>query len=360
VLEEAYGHSPLKKMFEQSDVYGVGHDADRAARKPLRLAVIGAGGVAQSKHIPAVMRLRTIWEPVELTAVASLDERSGRRLEQSYGCRWHADWRRMLKDHQLDGVIVSGPSEMHAEHASACLEAGLPVLVEKPITRKLADAKNLCALADQRGVVLMTVANKRFSPPYRRALRLVCETPDLQPRMFCGKFNFGYDYVPDLLQDGTIHLFDLARSFMGDVKTVWAQASGAGTSNSFRHAVITLRFSSGAVGSLHTTSAALSLKPWERVEVYGTKAWLCVEDQLELTVYDSEEGPAKSWRPVVPNTLLFDEEFGGYMGQIEHFLQVIRGLEKPLVTGWDGYRALELCEAAKAAIASGQGVELPL
>ena len=88
----------------------------------------------------------------------------------------------------------------------------------------------------------------------------------------------------------------------------------------FDNAMISFEFASGSVGQLYTSCSAVSLKPWERVEVYGDKAWLAVEDQYELRLYDSEEGPAKSWRPVVPNTLLFDEEFGGFMGLIENFL----------------------------------------
>ena len=95
------------------------------------------------------------------------------------------------------------------------------------------------------------------------------------------------------------------------------------------------------------------------MEVYADHAWLSVEDQHELLLYDSEEGPAKSWKPVVTNTLLFDEEFGGFMGLVENFLQVIRGNEKPLVTGWDGYRAFELSAACHISLARKDSVRLP-
>jgi predicted dehydrogenase len=124
--------------------------------------------------------------------------------------------------------------------------------------------------------------------------------------------------------------------------------------------MISFEFASGSVGQLYTTSSAVSLKPWERVEIYGDKAWLAVEDQYELRLYDSEEGPAKSWRPVIPNTLIFDEEFGGFMGLVENFLQVIRGVEKPLVTGWDGQRAYELDVAALISLGRKEAVRLPL
>ncbi|MBI4551953.1 MAG: Gfo/Idh/MocA family oxidoreductase [Candidatus Latescibacteria bacterium] len=363
MLDDTYAHSPLNKMFDQSDVYGVGYDDERASRKRIRLGLIGAGGVAQSKHIPAIMRLKTIWEPVDLAAISSLDERTGRRLEQTYGCRWYGDSAAMLSQETLDGVLVTSPDGLHAEHGIACLEAGLPVMVEKPLCRSLRDSQRLCRLADERGLVLMTVSNKRYSPPYRRAKRFVDEGPVANPAMFCGKFNLGYDDV-DLFESGTVHLFDLTRFFMGNVRSVHAVGVNHYQRNRtgypIDNAIITFEFTSSAIGTLYTTSTALSLKPWERVEIYGNNGWLAVEDQFELILYDSEEGPAKSWRPVIPNTLIFDEEFGGYMGEIENFLQAIRGAERPLVTGWDGHHALELCLASHRSIQRRETVDLPL
>jgi predicted dehydrogenase len=114
------------------------------------------------------------------------------------------------------------------------------------------------------------------------------------------------------------------------------------------------------VGSIYSSATALSFKPWERVEVYGNKNWLSVEDQYELILYDTEEGPEKHWTPVIPNTLIFDEEFGGFMGMIENFLQVIRGAEEPIVTGWDGYKAYEMNVAAHLSMKRGAVIELPL
>lgn len=363
MLEDTYAHSPIKKMFELADVYGVGYDEERASKKQVRLGIIGAGGVAVSKHIPAIMRLRTIWEPVELIAISRRDERAGRHIENMYGCRWYGDFAEMLDHETLDGVIISGPDHLHAEHGSACIDLGIPVVVEKPITRSLVQSEDMCRLGDERNVPVMTVSNKRYSPPYRRAKRFVDDGPVSNPAMFAGKFNLGYDYV-DLFEGGTIHLYDLTRYFMGDVESVYAIGLNAYHRNKWYYpidnAMVSLRFASGAVGQLYTSSTAVSLKPWERVEVYANKAWLSVEDQCELILYDSEEGPAKSWRPVVPNTLIFDEEFGGFMGLIENFLQVIRGEEKPLVTGWDGHRAYELNVATHLSLHRGELVKLPL
>jgi predicted dehydrogenase len=363
MLEDTYGHTPAKKAFELADVYGVGYDEERASRQNVRLGIIGAGGVTQSKHLPAIWRLKTIWEPVDVVAVVKRSEREGRRVAEMYDCRWYADYVEMLDHEELDGVIVATPDDLHYEHTLACLERGLPVLIEKPITRSLVHAEELCRVADEKDIPIMTVANKRYSPPYRRAKKLVDEGPVTDPALYVGKFNLGYDYVW-LLEQGTIHIFDITRYLMGDVRTVYAAGVNRYDRNQLGYPVdniaITLTFISGAVGSVYTSATALSFKPWERVEVYGNKRWLAVEDQYELILYDDEEGPAKHWKPVIPNTLIFDEEFGGFMGMIENFLQVIRGAEAPLVTGWDGYYAYELNVAAHLSMHRGEPVSLPL
>ena len=360
-FEDTYGHTPYQKAFIEGDVYGVGYDVARAERKPLRLGMIGAGGVAQSKYLPAIARLRTLWEPIQVTAFAEPRADHREKLQGIYGGRGYADYWAMLAEESLDGVLVLSPDALHSEHVHACFDAGLPVLVEKPIARSLHDAMRMCRSADERGILFMTVANKRCSPPYKRAHRLIEEGVIGSPSLFSGKFNLGYDYV-DLLEAGTIHLFDLTLFLMGVV----ARVSAAGMKRDPRgdypvdNVVLTLEFESGAVGSLVTSASALSLKPWERVEVYGEHAWLSVEDQYELTLYAGERVGAQSWRPVVPNTLMFDEEFGGYMGLVENFCQAIRGLEAPVVTGWDGCRAYELLTAVHLSLARRSPVELPL
>jgi predicted dehydrogenase len=182
--------------------------------------------------------------------------------------------------------------------------------------------------------------------------------------MFVGKFNLGYPYV-DLFESGTIHLFDITRYLMGDVATVRCVGLDAYHQNKRKfpvdNAVAQFQFTSGGVGALYSSSSALSFKPWERVEVYGDYAWLDVDDQYKLTLHDSEMGGSKYWTPIVPNTLMFDEEFGGFMGLIENFLQVIRKEEQPLVTGWDGFRALEILSASELSLArDGAIISLPL
>ena len=348
-----WAHLDREAIFERGDVYRVGFDGDRAARAPVRLAILGAGGVAQLKYLPALAQLRTRWEPVELVALSTLDARAGDKLRTVWGAPVYDDSAVLLRDHRPDAVLVTSSDDAHAELTLAALEAGAHVLVEKPIAPSLESAAAMCRAAEAAGRVLLTTCNKRYSPPYAEARRLLDDGAVPQPALFNAKFVLGYDYV-DLLPSGTIHVFDLARHLMGDVRRLSAVAAVAGAG-----LVVTLEFASGAIGSVLTTAAALSLHPWERVEIFGAHAWLEVDDQSTLTLYRAEYEPAQVWSPVPPNTLLSAEESGGYVGMLEAFLAAVRGGTHEL-DPLDGYRALELVAATQRSLERRATVELPL
>jgi predicted dehydrogenase len=342
-------------LFERGDVYRVEYDEERAARAPVRLAILGAGGVAQAKYLPALARLRTQWEPVELVALATLDARQGEKLTRIWGAPAYGDAEALLREHEPDAVLVTSSDDAHAELALAALEAGAHVLVEKPIARTLAEAGEMCRAAEAAGRVLLTTCNKRFSPPYAEARSLLDGGALGAPSLFSGKFTLGYPYV-DLLESGTVHLFDLVRFFMGDVRSVAAVAAHAAVES----VVVTLEFESGAAGTIVTSAGALSLHPWERVEVFGDGAWLAVEDSSTLTLHAAEYEPARVWSPVVPNTLVSAEEWGGYVGMLEEFLRAVRGAAPGSTAGRDGSRALELVVATRRSLAESRPVALPL
>lgn len=363
MFSNTFGHTPARKAFKEADVYAIGYDEERSQRQSIRLGFIGSGGVVQSKHLPALWRLRTLWEPVMVAALAEPDLRTGQKVAQLYNCRHYEDFNCMLDEEALDAVVVATPDDLHYECTLASLERGLHVMVEKPIARSLLHAREMCKLADEKELKLMTVANKRYSPPYRYARKFIEDGPVSDPALYVARFNLGYDYVW-LLEQGTIHIFDMTCHLMGGVRTVYAQGVNKYERNRAGYWVdniaMTLSFVSGAVGNIYTSATALSFKPWERVEVYGNKAWLTVDDQYELYLYDDEVGPAKHWKPAFPNTLMFDEEFAGFLGMYENFLQAIRGTEKIIATGWDGYNAYELNVAAHLSMRRQAAVALPL
>ena len=351
-------------LFERGDVYRVAPDEERAAQRLVRVAILGAGGVAQAKYLPALARLRAGWEQVELVAMSTLDERQVEKLRGTWHVPVHRDSGELLREHRPEAVIVTSSDDAHAELALGALEAGAHVLVEKPLARALRDARRIVEAAERAGKVLVTACNKRYSPPYLQARVLLEESAVPSPSLLHARFVLGYDYV-DLLPSGTVHLFDLVRHLLGDVARISATAPSTSArprrGSGPAQALVECEFAGGARGSLLTTATALSLHPWERVEVFGDGAWLVVDDQTTVTLYSGEYESERTWRPVVPNTLVSAEEWGGYVGMLDDFLGAVRSGGDPVTTSrWDGYRACELVVATELSLERGEPVALPL
>jgi predicted dehydrogenase len=352
-----YGHTDYETAVSRGDVYGIGSNASRAGKRPLRVAVAGCGGVALAKWLPAIQYLRARSEPVALCGVIDPSQLARDKVASLYNAPGHASIDSLLAQERPDLILIACSNNAHAPTARAAIAADVPVLVEKPLCSTAAEAHALCAYSESRNVMLASVANKRFSPPYEMAHALTLEGRlHAKPTVFSGKFTLGYPYV-DLLQDGTVHMLDLALWFMGPVARVHAIGT-IGPAGRLESAVATLRFASGAIGSIVTSAIGMSFKPWERIEIIGRNAMLVVEDQYELTLYDDETGPAKSWRPAIPNTLMFDESFGGYAGLLENVLDSIRGLVALNASGWDGAAAVALCEAIRSSVDRGIVIQL--
>ena len=351
-----YGHTSYDAAFTRGDVYGVHADASRVAKRPLRLGIAGAGGVTQAKWLPAIRRLQTMGEPLTICALADPDADTRSKVGMLTGAATYASAEVLLDDERPDLLLCFAADAAHAAIARSAIARGVPVLVEKPLTRDAQEARAIAELGSTAGVLVAAVANKRFSPPYAMAKQLVSAGAlKGAPTVFTGKFTLGYPYV-DLLDGGTVHVLDLMGWFMGPVSLLHARAIGYAACPT--SVVVSVRFASGAIGSLMTSAAGLSFKPWERVEILGNHAFLVIDDQLELTLFDDELGPAKSWRPVVPNTLMLDEEFGGYVGLLEHVADAVRGLVPLSVTANDGAAAVGLIHAIRRSIASGMEIDL--
>lgn len=357
-FEETFGYTPT---FDTPDIYNVGYKPDLAERKMVRLGLIGTGGIAQSKHIPAIMRLISMWEPIELVAVAEPRQIVGEKIAQQYGVRWYEDYREMINKEQLDGVEVLTPDEVHTQPTIGCLRAGIHVLVEKPIATTLEDSRRMCETAEEEGVLLMTAFNKRFSPPYRKGKALIQEGVVSDPAMIIAQNCQGWS-KSNLLEHQHCHLFDMMRCYGGEIVSLFAMGINkyGETSYPIDNVVAVMQFESGAIGAFYGNSCGLNLKPWERVEVRGKSTWFAVDGQYELFLYDSEEGPTKQWRPNMGNSLFFDAEFIGYVGEILHFTRAIRGEEPLTCTGWDGYKALEVAFAIHRSLERKEEVSLPL
>jgi predicted dehydrogenase len=134
----------------------------------LRIGIVGAGLVAQVAHLP---ELRARPERFDVVAVADPDARARARVAAVWGIRGrHAGHGELIEAGRLDALLVCSPNATHARVAVDALEAGLHVLVEKPLCLAPDDGERISGLAAERGLVAQVGYMKRFDPAYEALL----------------------------------------------------------------------------------------------------------------------------------------------------------------------------------------------
>lgn len=129
----------------------------------LETGVVGAGIVAENNHLPAISRNpRT-----DLAAVCDTDEGRARTAAAEYGARAYTGIGGMLAGEDLDWVHVATPVQTHADLATEAIEAGVPVLLQKPVAVTLEEVEELMATADEAGVPVSVVHNWLYYPIMR-------------------------------------------------------------------------------------------------------------------------------------------------------------------------------------------------
>lgn len=129
------------------------------AGSPIRFGVLGAGWFASRRHLPDIER----HEQATVAALCRRDAEALSKLAERFAPeRTYTDWRTMLAECPLDAVVIATPNAQHFEQTRAAIERGLHVLVEKPMALTGAEARELCRLAEERGVQLAVALN----PPY--------------------------------------------------------------------------------------------------------------------------------------------------------------------------------------------------
>lgn len=125
-------------------------------------AVIGTGSIAEIAHFPSIKNL----PQVDLIAVADVVEDKVKSAAKRWGAKaWYTDYQGMLKRDDVDVVIVATPNSQHYEQAMAAMQAGLHVIVEKPLAVTNGQAWKMVEMSKKAGVRLMTGTNQRFWLP---------------------------------------------------------------------------------------------------------------------------------------------------------------------------------------------------
>lgn len=137
--------------------------------------LVGCGDISRRRVAPALRDL----DNCELIAVSRADAARAESFAAEFGAkRWHADWRQLIEDPEVEAVYVATPVRLHAEQAVAAAEAGKHILCEKPMALTVAECELMNAAAEANGVRLGVAYYRRFYPAVER-IREVLESGEI-------------------------------------------------------------------------------------------------------------------------------------------------------------------------------------
>jgi predicted dehydrogenase len=281
-------------------------------------------------------------------------------------------------------LILASPNPFHFDQARTCAAAGVPMLIEKPITDDLSEAEALVDLIERSGVKAM-VGHHRAHSPLVSAARRVVESGRLGRLVaFQGSavFRKPDDYfaaAPWRTRDGggpilinLIHEIGMMRTLCGEIDAVQAQTSSRVRGHAVEDtAAITVSFSEGALGVFMLSDSGASARSWEQTTGENPAFFNSPEETcytltgeagtlhfptLRLETFPSAE--AASWMRPFTSEVVPVVRRDPLAAQLTNFIEVIRGEAEIVVTALDGLRNLRVIDAIKRSARSGRRVKV--
>ena len=320
----------------------------------VKVVLVGAGGWGY-QHA----RVFAARDDVELCAVAGrTEERTKARAEQ-FGLRYYLNIEEMLAAEKPDLVSISLPNMGHYEPTLKVIRAGYPLLVEKPLVFDLAEAETLLSEAEERGLFFAINFNHRYAKPVQMAKAAIDEG-QLGQLVFVtwrvgGEGAWGGHSHANLIET-QCHGFDMLEHFVGPIASVQAEMTDM-TGIGFSTMVLSLKFASGAVGSLvGSYDSSYAYPETSRVEVNGTQGRILIGDTVKrYTFHKVGEETGQIWEAGFFNDpeREFHRTFDRYLDPMLDSFK--RGAEPPVHVR-AGQRALALAYAAIESFETGRRV----
>jgi predicted dehydrogenase len=304
---------------------------------PLRTAVIGVGSLGrQHARLHAALASEGL---ANFVSVADINDKTAKTVAEEREVDWTTNWRDLIG--KVDAVSLSVPTEVHCDIACGLLEAGIHVLVEKPISRTLAEADQMIKAAESGRAILQVGHLERFNPAMV-ALRPHVRKPVYFEIHRVGEFtarSLDIDVVLDLM----IHDLDIVQWLVGeDIEVTGIHAVGiAILTNKVDAANARLEFSSGAVANI--TASRVGTEKIRKMRFFQPHDYIAVDYTTKRASVSSLAPSAAdgAWPGVhIKHLDVIDVE--PLRAEIVSFLTAVRdGLPAP-VSGLDGRNALSL------------------
>jgi len=310
----------------------------------IRAGVVGVGhlGYHHARNYAGL-------EGVKLAGVVDLDQRRAWKAAEDFDAPVYENIEELVGA-GVDAVSVAAPTTQHHVLAMSLLEAGVNVLVEKPIAGALAEARAMVDAAKHSGAVLQVGHIERFNGAVQALTGVVNSPRFIECHRLSPYPNRGDDV--SVVHDLMIHDLDLVLALTGGC-AVQVDAVGVPVFSKFEDiANARIRFESGCVANL--TCSRISVERMRKIRVFETDAYLSTDySEQEVLVYRKKPGtvPAgHSPMELVTVESLPVERDEPLRRELQAFVACIRDGRHPVVSGEDGLAALELAERVIAAI----------
>lgn len=304
----------------------------------VRVGVIGVGHLGYHHA-----RIYSTLPDAELVGVVDVDEARGRRVAADFSTQWFPDAAGLV-DAGIQAASVVVPTTAHRDIALPLLEAGVDVLVEKPLASSVAEAAELVEAAARSGRILQVGHVERFNGAVIALFEAIRQPRFIECHRLSPYPNRGGDV--SVVLDLMIHDLDIVLALDGTAVTALDAAGVAVFSGQEDIANARLRFASGCVANL--TCSRVSQERMRKIRIFERDAYVSTDyTEQEVRVYRKKPGPIPPGRSPMEHIAVESLEVHRdepLKRELASFLACARERRRPLVSGEDGLQALQMAQ----------------
>lgn len=318
-------------------------------KKKIKAAVIGVGYLGRF-HAQKYAAL----DGVELVGVVDTNREQCTQVADECRCKAYSDYKSILPE--VDAVSIAVPTSLHHTITAGFLDAGVDVLLEKPMTVTLEEADDLIARAKRKNLILQIGHLERFNPAFQ-AMEPFLTTPAFieSDRIAIFK-NRGTDV--DVVLDLMIHDIDIILNIVDSpIKTIHTVGAPVATNNT-DIANARLIFENGATANV--TVSRISRTNVRKMRIFQPGSYINVDfgNRKVMTIRISEDDREESGMPKQDVDFRTFTEGDALLAEITTFVEHVRSRTKPAVSGVEGRRALEVALQVMQQIKEHQKLDL--
>jgi predicted dehydrogenase len=323
-------------------------------REPIRVGVIGVGNMGQHHT-----RVLSLLKDVELVGIADVNVERGLDTASKYRVRFFEDYHDLLP--HVDAVCIAAPTRLHHSVGLTCLQAGVHVLIEKPIAASIVEAESLVNAAAETQCILQVGHIERFNPAFQELSKvlkteeiLALEAHRMSP--YSDRAN-DVSVVLDLMIHDIDLLLELAASPV--IKLTASGSRATSGSGYLDYVTATLGFANGIVATL--TSSKVTHRKIRRIAAH-CKNSLTEADFLKNEILIHRKTTAHTMTDY--GQVLYRQDgliekvqtsnIEPLHAELEHFVSCVRGNHKPSVGGEQALKALRLASLIEQMALDGQ------